>query len=79
MKDATHIDVQLYGGPLDGHEVEVRMLPPGHDVYLFRAPDPAGGFLIWAYQWANKTTAGGKRWVLNFLFNVAHQGGAAKS
>lgn len=78
METGIKIDVELYGGPLDGHEVAVLMLPPGHDVYLFRTPRGGGGFDVWAYQWANTTTDSGKRWMLKFLFKAARQGGSGE-
>lgn len=78
METGFKIDVELYNGPLDGHVAEVAMLAPGHNVYLFRTPREEGGLNVWAYEWADKTTAGGKRWVLNYLFRVARVGGDAK-
>jgi len=75
METGFKIDVELYGGPLDGHVAEVAMFTPGHNVYLFRTPREGGGLDVWAYQWADKTVTGGKRWVLKFLFKAARQGG----
>lgn len=77
MSDNLKVDVELCGGPFDGEEQEVRLLAPGMNVYLFRREEPGGGFGVWAYKWADRTTAGGRRWVLDFMFKAARQGGVA--
>lgn len=71
------ICAELVGGPLDGHEVEVALQAAESPVYLFRTERDGGGFHVWAYEFANRTTAGGRRWVLQFLYRVARQGGVS--
>ena len=58
--------VELSGGPLDGH----RDVVPKHevdllDVFLFVRETP-GEKERCAYGWANRTTRGGRLWVLEF-------------
>ena len=60
------IPVELIGGPLDGHRdlvgmPEIDVL----DVHLFQQSRP-GETLRCAYGWAGRSTAGGRRWVLEF-------------
>lgn len=71
------VPVQLFGGPLDGHLCDVRMSAPDSDVYLFRTPREGGGYHVWAYQFGCRTVDRGRRWVLEFLYRVARQGGAS--
>lgn len=60
------IPVELSGGPLDGHCAEVaKNEVDALDVHLFvRVTDEEK--LRCAYRWTSKTTAKGKRWVLDF-------------
>lgn len=69
--EKIRIAVELIGGPLDGHydavsQPEVDLL----DVHLF-SRSTAGEKLRCAYRWTGRTTAGGKRWVLEFICVVS--------
>ena len=67
------LDVELVGGPMDGHTCEVEMDDPRFDVRLFvRCEENRREVLAYAFQ--GRTTAGGKRWVLGFLYAVAKVG-----
>jgi hypothetical protein len=75
MQAGTKIDVELLGGPLDGHRTEVTMKKPGFDVWLFRRQE-SGSPEVLAYVLSGTTTEGGKLWVLRYLYEVAKQGAA---
>jgi hypothetical protein len=67
----VEIPVELSGGPLDGHRDAVAPREEGPlDVYLFGKSVPLPGGAVektrYAYKWANRTTARGRRWVLEF-------------
>ncbi len=70
--------VELVGGPLDGHQTEVKMTNPDFDVWLFTW-NQAGRRAVLAYAMAGRTTPGGKRWVLGFLYEVAKLGSRRKN
>lgn len=70
--NASPIPVQLYGGPLDGVQLDV-LLPGAADVALVKCRETGK---IHAYVWADRTVKGGKRWVLKYERLVGKQGGA---
>jgi len=74
MNEGTQIDVELYGGPLDGHRTDVRMKGPGFDVWLFKYCHCEGRPKVMAYALSGRTTDHGRCWVLNFLYEVARVG-----
>jgi hypothetical protein len=78
MTPGTKIDVELFGGPLDGHRTEVRLMKPGFDVWLFRYCHCEGLPRVMAYSMSGRTTADGRVWVLNFLYEVAKIGATKK-
>jgi len=78
MKQGTRIDVELYGGLLDGHQTDVVMKAPGFDVFLFRYCHCEGTPKVLAYVLSGRTTGNGRRWVLNFLYEVAKIGTTKK-
>jgi hypothetical protein len=69
-KHAQAIPVELLGGPFDGHETDVPMNDPEHDVYVFEADGAAH-----AYAWRGTSNADGKRWLLGYLQKVGRRGG----
>jgi hypothetical protein len=72
--EGGRVDVELCGGPLDGHVTEVALKGPEFDVWLFRYCHCEGLPTVLAYAWAGRSVAGGKRWVLNFLYEAAKMG-----
>lgn len=68
------LDVELVGGPMDGHCCEVEMDDPRFDVRLFTRREE-GRRDVMAYAFQGRTTDTGKRWVLGFLYAVAKVGG----
>ena len=67
------LDVELVGGPLDGHQCEVEMNDPRFDVRLFTRREE-GRREVLAYAFQGRTTNNGNRWVLGFLYAVAKMG-----
>lgn len=68
------MDVELSGGPLDGFQTDVKVKSSQFDVSLFTWTVAGGMPKVLAYAFAGRTTEGGKRWVLNFLYEVARVG-----
>jgi hypothetical protein len=71
MTTGTKIDVELLGGPFDGHQDEVTLKRPGFDVWLYT--DQATG-KVFAYVMSGTTCREGKRWVLRCWGEVAKVG-----
>ena len=78
MKEGTRINVELYGGQLDGHRTDVVMKAPGFDVFLFKYCHCEGTPKVLAYVLSGRTTDDGRLWVLNFLYEVAKMGSTKK-
>lgn len=56
------IPIVLEGGPFCGHEAEVEFRPGKRWIFAMRTPD--GALEAWSYKWADRSAAGGSRWVL---------------
>ena len=68
------MDVELCGGPLDGHQTDVKVKSKEFDVSLFTWTVQGGVPKVLAYAFAGRTTENGRRWVLQFLYEVAKVG-----
>lgn len=71
MTAGTKIDVELLGGPFDGHQDEVTLKKPGFDVWLYT--DKASG-KVFAYVMSGTTSHKGRFWVLRCWGEVAELG-----
>lgn len=71
------LDVELVGGPMDGHRCEVDLKDPRFDVRLFTREE-AGRREVLAYAFQGRTTDKGKRWVMGFLYGVGKIGSSRK-
>lgn len=74
MNSGIQLDVELHGGPLDGHRDKVELREGGGRVWLFK--DAVTGTAC-AYAWADRAIGNGKRWVVAYVIGVGKQGGAA--
>ena len=72
------MDVELCGGPLDGHRTDVPVKDAGFDVWLFTWTVADGLPKVLAYAFSGRSCCHGKRWVLNFLYEVAKIGSRRK-
>jgi len=61
MQANVMIPVELCGGPFCGHRINVQPLAAPFDTYLLTSADAAE---TWAYRWANRSTAPGRRVLL---------------
>jgi len=74
MNLEQRMEVELVGGPLDGFQTDVKVKCKEFDVSLFTWTVAGGQPKVLAYAFAGRTTDGGKRWVLRFLYEVAKLG-----
>ena len=63
--------VQFYGGPWDGYEDQLP-LKSTWEAVLMRQEFTG---IVYAYEWADRSVDGGKRWVLQLSLVVGKQGG----
>jgi hypothetical protein len=75
MNTGHAILIECYGGALDGARVRVALQAADSPVYLVRRRLERGGFEVFAYEWANRTSGGGRFWVVRFLRRVGEMGG----
>lgn len=64
------LPVELSGGAMCGHRTNIKITDAPAEVYLFRFVDDANKQVL-AYQFANRTTRKGKRWVLQYVCIVS--------
>ena len=75
MKTGDAILIECYGGPLDGARLRVPLQGADAPVYLVRVRAADGvGFAVHAFEWADRTSGGGRFWVVRWLRLVGVQG-----
>ena len=74
MNTGDFILVECYGGPLDGVRLRVVLQPKEQPVYLVRERLETGGFAVHAFEWADRSAAGGRFWVVRWMRFVGVQG-----
>ena len=68
------MDVELCGGALDGLRTDVAVKDAGFDVWLFTWTVAGERPRVLAYAFSGRSTDNGRRWVIQFLYEVAKMG-----